>query len=66
MPQETIKQILMHRDGISSEEADDLIAEAKDQLNEYLEEDNFFAAQDICEEFFGLEPDYLDELMLGL
>ena len=60
---ETIKQILMHRDGMSADEADDLIEAAIEGMNDYLDDNNFMAAMDICEEYFGLEPDYLDEIM---
>lgn len=58
-----IKSILINRDGMTPEESDQLIAEAQAQLEEYLSESNEAAACDICEEFFGLEPDYLDELL---
>lgn len=60
---ETIKQILIRRDSMSEEGADDLIKEAKEALQGYLEEDDHESALDICSEFFGLEPDYLDELI---
>jgi len=60
---ETIKQILMRRDGMSADEADDLIEAAIEGMNDYLDDNNFMAAMDICEEYFGLEPDYLDEIM---
>ena len=59
--EETIKQILMRRDGMSAEDADDLIMQAYHELHDRLiagEE-----ADDICEEYFGLEPDYLMELL---
>ena len=59
----TIKQILIERDGMTAEEADELIAQAKAQLEEYLEEGDFAGYENICEEFFGLEPDFLDELL---
>ncbi len=61
MPDETIKQILMQRDSLSAEEADDQIAEAKEELMKRLESGD--DPSDICEEFFGLEPDYLMELL---
>jgi predicted RNase H-like HicB family nuclease len=64
---ETIKEILMRRDGNTSEEADERIEEALDELQIYIEEGNIFDAEYICEDHFGLEPDYLMELinMLG-
>ena len=58
-----IKQVLMKRDGMTYEEADNLIDEAKEALQNYLDEGDFFGADHVCEEFFGLEPDYLDELI---
>ena len=60
---ETIKQVLMRRDALSSDAADELIAEAKEQLQEYLANKELDAAENICEEFFGLEPDYIFDLM---
>ena len=59
----SIKEVLMNRDGMTEEEAEELIQEAKDQLACYLEDGDMDGAMDICEEFFGLEPDYIDELM---
>lgn len=59
----TIKQVLMERDGMTAEEADELIENAKAQLQEYLEEGDFAGYENICEEFFGLEPDFLNELI---
>ena len=56
-----IKQVIMDRDGMSEKEADKLIAWAKDDLMERLERGEM--PYDLCEEWFGLEPDYLDELM---
>jgi hypothetical protein len=58
---ETIKQVLMARDGMSESAAEDLIREAQEDLNERLAcgED----AEDICMEYFGLEPDYIMELL---
>ena len=53
----------MKRDGMTYEEADNLIDEAREALQNYLDEGDFFGAENVCEEFFGLEPDYLDELM---
>ena len=53
----------MRRDKLTAEEADEQIEEAKEALEEYLKTGDFMAAEDICQEFFGLEPDYLMELM---
>ena len=60
---ETIKQVLMRRDNMTSDEADNLINEAIEALNYYLDNNDMDAAHNICSEYFGLEPDYLDELI---
>jgi len=57
----SIKSILMRRDDMSAEEADQLIAEAKADLEERIA--NGEMPDDICEEWFGLEPDYIFELL---
>jgi len=63
MPRRSIKQILMDRDRMSAHQAEELIAEAQVQMSEYLAEEDYDSAYDICREFFGLEPDYFDELL---
>ena len=63
MPQETIKQILMRRDLMSADEADCLIEDAKREFHLLLEAGDFISAEDICADWFGLEPDYLEELI---
>jgi len=57
----SIKSVLMNRDGMSEEEANSLIADAREDFNTRLAEGE--TPFDFCAEWFGLEPDYLDELM---
>lgn len=59
---ETIKDILMRRDGMTEGEAQNLITDAKNDLDERISNGDP-TAYDICEEYFGLEPDYIDELL---
>lgn len=59
----SIKETIMRRDGLSGDEADKLIDDAARKLRYYLDENDMLAAMDICEEFFGLEPDYIMDLM---
>ena len=60
----SLKQTLMDRDGIDETEADQLIKECRDDLYERLGSgESFTECYDICEEYFGLEPDYLMELI---
>lgn len=51
----------MQRDGLTAEEANELIAEAKTDLAERLAAGEM--PFDLMEEHFGLEPDYLDKFM---
>lgn len=60
---ESIKEILIRRDGMSNEEAEKVIKDAKKELEFYLQTGDIISAENICQEFFGLEPDYIDELM---
>ena len=61
---ESIKKVLMRRDNNSAEEADQRIKDAKDELQQLLNDKDMEAAYDICSVHFGLEPDYLDQLIL--
>lgn len=58
---ESIKEVLMKRDRMTKEEAEDLISQAIEDLHERLTKGEM--PEDICMEWFGLEPDYLDELI---
>lgn len=53
----TLKQVLMRRDKLSSDEADEAIAEAKELVA--AGED----PEDVLYNEFGLEPDYIFDLL---
>ena len=59
---DSIKEILIKRDGISAAEADILIAEAAEELRQRIANDDT-NGMTICQEYFGLEPDYIEELL---
>ena len=59
---ETIKEVLIERDGMTAEAAEDLIAEAQAEFDSLIAEGDTESAEQICSEWFGLEPDYLIEL----
>ena len=48
-----VKDILCRRDGMTEEEAFDLIEEAREALRDGGD------PEEICYDFFGLEPDYI-------
>jgi len=60
---ERLKEVLMKRDMMSEFEAEARINEARTVLYECLEVGDFFAAGEVCTEYFGLEPDYIFELL---
>lgn len=58
---DSLVKTLMARDGVSQEEAERQVAEARDDLFDRLGGGEM--PFDICEEHFGLEPDYLMDLV---
>ena len=56
---ESIKEIIMCRDEMSSDDADELIQEAREAVNDGED------PEEVLEEFFGLEPDYIFDLIVG-
>ena len=53
----SIKQTIMRRDGLTDAEAQDLLDEAIQAVEDGMD------AEDACGEFFGLEPDYIWDLI---
>jgi len=58
----SLKEILRGY-GLSELDIEIEISEAREQLSKYLELGDIESAYNICEECFGLEPDYITELM---
>lgn len=54
-------ETLMRRDGLSRIEAEQEVEECRQDLMDRLEKGDM--PFDIMEEWFGLEPDYLDDIM---
>ena len=54
---ETLKEVLMRRDGMSSEEADEAIIEAAELVFDGADPEEVLAYE------FGLEPDYVFDLL---
>ncbi len=49
--------------GMTPKEVFNEMLDAKILLQQYLEEDDQDAAYNICEELWGLEPDYVEDLI---
>lgn len=58
---ESIKEVLITRDGMDPTDADDLISDAQDDFNYRVARGDLDAAENICADWFGLEPDYVIE-----
>jgi len=62
-----IVKILTRRDGLQEWEAEELYQEALEALRELVENDGYLEdAEDIVKDYFGLEPDYLIDLLNDL
>ena len=60
----SIKQILMDRDDMTAEEAEDLIAEVKEEIQIAAENGDYELVEDIMYGDLGLEMDYIFELLI--
>ena len=59
-----IVKILMERDNMSQEDAENLLDEARDEAEMMLEEDcGLMDIEDLLMDYFGLEPDYIFDLI---
>ena len=60
---ENLRSTIMKRDDLTGSEADEQTAEAREAMQNYLDQGDIEQAECICEEYFGLEPDYIFDLM---
>lgn len=58
---QSIKSVLMERDDLTEDEATEAIEECRADFMERMATGEY--AYDICEEYFGLEPDYVEEFL---
>ena len=58
-----LKQTIMQKYNWNEKEAGSAIEEAKTMMGEYLNDGDQESAYNICEELFGLEPDYLFDIL---
>lgn len=60
---QSLVETLIARDKISREQAEADIAECKAEMLEAIDSGDFFEAEEIFAEWFGLEPDYMFEIL---
>ena len=61
---ESIESVLMSRDGMTESEASEAVEDTKKELIEMLEAGDTEGAYEICADNFGLEPDYIEQLLM--
>lgn len=59
----SLKETLMQRDNMTAEEAEKAIQDARENMLDYLAEGDLNSAMDIYLDEFGLEPDYIMDLI---
>lgn len=61
----SLKEVLMQRDGLEEYEADEMIEEAREDLKNliYIQNGTLEEAEELIMDLFGLEPDYLDDIL---
>ncbi|MFP4017964.1 MAG: hypothetical protein ACLFUH_01835 [Bacteroidales bacterium] len=59
-----LKKVLMRDFGYTENQAETEILEARDEALELIEQGCFSEAMDICQDWWGLEPDYLEEFLI--
>lgn len=60
---QTLIQVLIERDGITEEQAKEDIRECRTEMLAAIESGNMFEAEEIFADWFGLEPDYLFDVI---
>lgn len=58
-----IIEILMSRDNLTKEEAQELIEECGEEIMGAIMRGNYQECEDILASYLGLEPDYLDAFL---
>lgn len=59
-----LMKVLMERDGMTREQAREEIQEAREAVYECIEYGDYEGAEEVLSDFFGLEPDYMDDLLM--
>ena len=63
MTRKSIKEVLISRDELTEDEAQEAVDDAKVEFEDRLHDpDTHGDPFEICSDLFGLEPDYLNEL----
>ena len=58
-----VVRILMHRDGLTEEEAVNMVEDTVSEIYDAIEGTNCMEAEDIMMDELGLEPDYIFDIL---
>ena len=58
-----VVQILMDRDGITEEEAKQMIEDCRSELLDAIDGTNVLSPEEVIEGELGLEPDYFEDIL---
>lgn len=58
-----VTKILMERDGLTEKEANELIAETREEILDAIDRGDCIYVEEIFEDNLGLEPDYIMDIM---
>lgn len=58
-----LQKLLMRRDGLTAEEADELIDEAREVFMQCVEDGDLVGGMSVCQDYLGVEDDYIFEIM---
>ena len=62
-----VVDILMKRDGLSKDDAIDAYEDFREQVEAMMNEDaSIFEIEDLFMDEFGLEPDYLEDILMEI
>jgi len=56
-------EIIMRRDNVSYEEAEELVNNTIDEMYEYIDQGDYMTAEQVFVDNLGLESDYIDRVL---
>lgn len=59
---ETLLQTIMRRDNLTENEANEVINEVREIMQDAIDQGNFMEAEEIFQSELGIEPDYIMDL----
>ena len=58
-----VVEILMKRDGVTAQEAREMVRECRQEMFDLIEDGEYSEAEEVIEWMLGLEPDYIMDIL---